>query len=81
MYKKLIHLLLSTGLSSNSNEGLGDDDFFNEPSTLKVNLTAAAVVAKDNYPDNAVLMTSASTYQAIARGMPGAKVHYAAPSA
>jgi hypothetical protein len=79
MYKKLIHLLLSTGLSSN--EGPVDDDFFNEPSTLKVNLTAAAVVAKDNSLDNAVSVNSSSTYQAIAQGMPGAKVHYAAPSA
>lgn len=79
MYKKLIHFLLSTGLLSN--EGPVDDDFFNEPSTLKVNLTAAAVLSKDPSPDSAASVDSASTYQTIARGMPGAKPHYAAPSA
>lgn len=84
MYKKLMHLLLSTGLSSNSEPV--DDDFFNEPSTLKVNLTAseAAAADKENSPDSDGAVSSASTkttYQVIAQGMPGAKIHYAAASA
>lgn len=90
-------LLHSTGLSS-SNEPV-DDDFFNEPSVLRVNLTAseAAAGAKDNAPSsneassttNSSTTTPATsgtsntktTYQVIAQGMPGAKIHYAAPSA
>jgi hypothetical protein len=82
MYKQLIRLILSTGLSSNQEPV--DDDFFNEPSTMRVRLTAAN--AKDESPvaDGSATVaatTSTTTYQTIARGMPGAKVHYAAASA
>ncbi|KEF52851.1 uncharacterized protein A1O9_11268 [Exophiala aquamarina CBS 119918] len=78
MYKKLIHLLLSTGLSS-TNEPV-DDGFFNEPSTLRVQLTASKAAAastgavgadKDNSPESAVSTSTKTTYQVIAQGMPG----------
>ncbi|KAK5222129.1 hypothetical protein LTS03_008660 [Exophiala xenobiotica] len=80
-----------TGLSSDQ---VSDDGFFNEPSTMRPQLTAAA--AKDNYsatdddlpssspspsPSPSLPSSTASTYQVIARGLPGARIHYAAPSA
>ncbi|KAK5455077.1 hypothetical protein LTS15_005797 [Exophiala xenobiotica] len=74
-----------TGLSSAQ---VSDDGFFNEPSTMRPQLTAAA--AKDNYSATdddlsssspSLPSSTASTYQVIARGLPGAKIHYAAPSA
>lgn len=90
MYKQLIQLLLSTGLST-TNQGPVDDDFFNEPSTLKVRLTAAdaknddddekTVAVHHSVGDSTTASSTPTTYQAIARGMPGAKVHYAAASA
>jgi hypothetical protein len=85
MIKQLMLLLFSTGLSSAQ---VSDDGFFNEPSTMRPQLTAAA--AKDNYSatDDDLSSTSsslpsstASTYQVIARGLPGAQIHYAASSA
>lgn len=77
MIKNLMRLLFSTGLPS---EALRDDDFFNEPSTMRPRLTAAA--AKDGgSTDQLASLSTASTYQVIARGLPGAKIHYAAPSA
>ncbi|KAK5557265.1 hypothetical protein LTR46_004291 [Exophiala xenobiotica] len=89
MIKQLMHLLFSTGLSSDQ---VSDDGFFNEPSTMRPQLTAAA--AKDNYsatdddlpssspsPSPSLPSSTASTYQVIARGLPGARIHYAAPSA
>lgn len=91
MYKKLIQLLLSTGLSSN--QELSDDGFFDEPSTMRVRLTAAnardesspqatEIKSAASALDSSVTAASATTtYQTIARGMPGAKVHYAAASA
>ncbi|KAK7893814.1 hypothetical protein LTR67_006515 [Exophiala xenobiotica] len=76
-----------TGLSSDQ---VSDDGFFNEPSTMRPQLTAAA--AKDNYsatdddlPSSSsspsLPSSTASTYQVIARGLPGARIHYAASSA
>jgi len=65
-----------TGLSSAQ---VSDDGFFNEPSTMRPQLTAAA--AKDSSIDDLSSLPTASTYQVIARGLPGAKIHYAAPSA
>ncbi|KAK5054702.1 hypothetical protein LTR84_001594 [Exophiala bonariae] len=80
MYKQLIRLILSTGLSSN--QGPVDDDFFNEPSTMRVRLTAANAKEEPPVADASVTATAGTTtYQTIARGMPGAKVHYAAASA
>jgi hypothetical protein len=83
MIKNLMHLLFSTGLSSSITR---DDDFFNEPSTMRPRLTAAA--AKDaisgsteHAPNLASPSSSLPTYQVVARGLPGAKTHYAATSA
>jgi len=56
-----------------------DEDFFNEPSTLRPRLTAAA--AKDGSAEDLAVPSTTSTYQVVARGLPGAKIHYAAPSA
>lgn len=79
MIKQLMHLLFSTGLLSAQ---VSDDGFFNEPSTMRPQLTAAA--AKDSSVSDDLSSppaASASTYQVIANGLPGAKIHYAAPSA
>ncbi|ETI21786.1 hypothetical protein G647_05855 [Cladophialophora carrionii CBS 160.54] len=80
MIKDLMRLLFSTGLSSTAPS---DDDFFNEPSTMRPRLTAAAAAAakeSGSTQDSASLSTS-STYQVVARGHPCTKIHYAAPSA
>ncbi|OQV05385.1 hypothetical protein CLAIMM_10139 [Cladophialophora immunda] len=57
-----------------------DDDFFNEPSTMRPRLTAAAA-KEDGSTEHLASLSSPSTYQVVARGLPGAKIHYAAPSA
>lgn len=77
MIKKLMRLLFSTGFSSNDTPN--DEDFFNEPSTLRPQLTAAA--AKEGAAEDLASHPTSSTYQVVARGLPGAKIHYAAPSA
>jgi len=72
--------LVVTGLSSAQIPN--DEDFFNEPSTMRPQLTAAA--AKDGISaaaDFASPSSSSSPYQVVARGVPGARIHYAAPSA
>jgi hypothetical protein len=79
MLKILMRLLFSTGFNSTVGR---DDDFFNEPSTMRPRMTAAA--AKDYYgfTDHvASPVSAASMYQVVARGLPGAKIHYAAMSA
>jgi len=88
MIKQLMQLLFSTGVASHT---IPDDaDFFNEPSTLRPHLTADAA-AKDSAAtatatatttmDDLSLPSPATAYQIIARGFPGAHVHYAASSA
>jgi hypothetical protein len=80
MIKNLMHLLFSTGLSSTVP---GDDDFFNEPSTMRPRLTAAAAAKESSPTEDAAspLSSTSSTYQVVARGLPCTKIHYAAPSA
>jgi len=73
-----MRLLFSTGFSGLA-EIPDDEDFFNEPSTMRPQLTAAA--AKDSSADDLAQPPSSSTYQVVARGLPGAQIHYAAPSA
>ena len=77
MIKNLMRLLFSTGLSSDITR---DDDFFNEPSTMRPRLTAAAAKDSGSVEDPAALSTS-PTYQVVAKGLAGATIHYAAPSA
>ena len=78
MFAALIAIVFSTG--SLSSRITGDEDFFNEPSTLQIPLTAAAV-AKDSPRGRTGASAQATTYQVIAGGMPGASIHHAAPSA
>ncbi|KIW31270.1 uncharacterized protein PV07_02932 [Cladophialophora immunda] len=77
MIKSLMRLLFSTGFSFENHR---DDDFFNEPSTMRPRLTAAAA-KEDGSTEHLASLSSPSTYQVVARGLPGAKIHYAAPSA
>ena len=76
MMKNLMRLLFSTGFRSQSS----DDDFFDEPSTMRLRLTAAAAKGAGSAED---LMSpaSSSTDQVVARGLPGAKIYYAAQTA
>lgn len=78
-----MQLLFSTGFASSNLSR--DDDFFNEPSTMRPHLTAAgAAAAKEgNSPaeDLGSPCNATSLYQVVAKGLPGARIHYAAPSA
>ncbi len=77
MIKSLMRLLFSTGLPASITR---DDDFFNEPSTMRPRLTAAA--AKDfASADDAASPSTSSIYQVVAKGLPGVSMHYAARSA
>ncbi|KIW18543.1 hypothetical protein PV08_02831 [Exophiala spinifera] len=87
MLKQLMHhILFSTGLSSSQ---ASDDDFFNEPSTMRPQMTAAAakdcttstISASPQSTTSASTTASATTYAVIARDVAGASVHYAASSA
>ncbi|KAH0843336.1 hypothetical protein FOPE_08411 [Fonsecaea pedrosoi] len=77
MIKNLMRLLFSTGFSFENHR---DDDFFNEPSTMRPRLTAAAA-KEDGSTELLTPLSSSSTYQVVAKGLPGATIHYAAPSA
>lgn len=87
MIKLLLDLLFSSGFPSSAPDQ--DEDFFDEPSTMKPQLTAAAAVAAkdgptdDLTPDHLFYMVSEASYSApvVAGGLAGARIHYAAPSA
>ncbi|KIW99628.1 uncharacterized protein Z518_11041 [Rhinocladiella mackenziei CBS 650.93] len=78
MIKNLMRLLFSGGFSR---EIPDDHDFFNEPSTMRPTLTAAGAKDCSTTDEIASSSTASTAYRAAARGLPGVKIHYAAPSA
>ncbi|EXJ59255.1 hypothetical protein A1O7_06687 [Cladophialophora yegresii CBS 114405] len=78
MIKDLMRLLFSTGFSSTAPR---DDDFFNEPSTMRPRLTAAAAAKESGPTEESASLSTSSAYQVVARGYPCTNIHYAAPSA